>query len=144
MEGINFTSSLRATINEAVESLVKKKIFNKGQGAYLATLMELEAEDNRLRDKWVVCYGRLVEFRGDYFTSANGVEFFVQNIKVWPTTDPKGMDKQMQENNDTEKNIAAISLLRTVELEVNITGIVSTSTYSEIVQFLKEVEDGRV
>lgn len=38
----------------------------------------------------------------------------------------------------------AISLLRKVELEVHITGIVSTSTYSEIVQFLKEVEDGRV
>jgi predicted DNA-binding protein (UPF0278 family) len=38
----------------------------------------------------------------------------------------------------------AISLLRRVELEVNITGVVTTSTYSEIVQFLKEVEDGRV
>jgi len=38
----------------------------------------------------------------------------------------------------------AISLLRSVEIEVNIDGTVSTSTYSEIVQFLKEVEDGRV
>ena len=38
-------------------------------------------------------------------------------------------------------NSQAIQLLRDVETEVNISGIISNHTYSEIVKLLKEIEN---
>ena len=38
-------------------------------------------------------------------------------------------------------NSKAIQLLRDVETEVNISGIISNHTYSEIVKLLKEVDE---